>query len=55
MKLRADEEQEVQGLDVTEHGERGYAYQDFMAGSPIFHSTISAEKSLSTSKVGLNA
>jgi len=35
MQVRADEEQEVQGLDITEHGERGYAYQDFMTGSQI--------------------
>jgi Amt family ammonium transporter len=35
MQVRASEEQEVQGLDITEHGERGYAYQDFMTGSPV--------------------
>jgi ammonium transporter, Amt family len=35
MKVRADVEQEVQGLDISEHGERGYAYQDFMTGSQI--------------------
>ena len=35
MEVRANTEQEVQGLDITEHGERGYAYQDFMTGSPI--------------------
>ncbi len=35
MEVRATTEQEVQGLDITEHGERGYAYQDFMTGSPI--------------------
>jgi Amt family ammonium transporter len=35
MDIRATSEQEVQGLDITEHGERGYAYQDFMTGSPI--------------------
>lgn len=35
MSVRATTEQEVQGLDITEHGERGYAYQDFMTGSPI--------------------
>jgi len=39
MKVRADETQEVQGLDITEHGERGYAYQDFMTGSQIAFST----------------
>ena len=35
MEVRTNAEQEVQGLDITEHGERGYAYQDFMTGSPI--------------------
>ncbi len=35
MQVRANSEQEIQGLDITEHGERGYAYQDFMTGSPI--------------------
>ncbi|SMD07319.1 ammonium transporter [Sporomusa malonica] len=35
MQVRANADQEVQGLDITEHGERGYAYQDFMAGSPV--------------------
>lgn len=35
MTLRATPEQEVQGLDISEHGERGYAYQDFAPGSPI--------------------
>ncbi|MDF2572527.1 MAG: ammonium transporter [Sporomusa sp.] len=35
MQIKADEEQQVQGMDVTEHGERGYAYQDLITGSPI--------------------
>lgn len=35
MQVRATTDQEIQGLDITEHGERGYAYQDFMTGSPI--------------------
>ena len=35
MELRADESQELQGLDVTEHGERGYAYQDLVTGSAV--------------------
>jgi Amt family ammonium transporter len=42
MEIRANTEQEVKGLDITEHGERGYAYQDFMAGSPITISSSSA-------------
>lgn len=35
MKLRVDEEAEVQGLDLYEHGERGYAHQDLLSGSPL--------------------
>lgn len=35
MEIRATTDQEIQGLDITEHGERGYAYQDFMTGSPL--------------------
>lgn len=54
MQLRTTPEQELQGLDITEHGERGYAYQDFMAGSPILHPTISAEKA-ATTQVSLNS
>lgn len=36
MKLRVSDDEEVTGLDVSEHGERAYA-QDFVAGSPIAH------------------
>ena len=39
MKVRADASQEVQGMDITEHGERGYAYQDFITGSQIAFAT----------------
>lgn len=39
MQLRADNEQEVQGLDITEHGERGYAYQDFTTGAALSYPT----------------
>lgn len=35
MQVRADDEQQVQGMDITDHGERGYAYQDLMTGSPL--------------------
>ena len=34
MKVRADETEEIAGLDVVEHGERGYA-RALMTGSPI--------------------
>ena len=35
MKIRVDEAQENWGLDLTEHGEQGYANQDLAAGSPV--------------------
>ena len=34
LQVRADESEEVSGLDIVEHGERGYA-QSIMTGSPI--------------------
>lgn len=37
IKLRADENEESAGLDVSDHGERAYAYQELAAGSPISH------------------
>ena len=35
LALRVDETQETQGLDLIEHGERGYASDNMIAGSPI--------------------
>jgi Amt family ammonium transporter len=55
MPLRATPEQEVQGLDITEHGERGYAYQDFAAGSPVAASVPFAIQQAQAAKVGLNS
>ncbi|SEP44808.1 ammonium transporter [Propionispora vibrioides] len=50
LKLRADEAQEIEGLDVTEHGERGYAYQDLVSGSPIgLQASIVSEPAVKTS------
>jgi Amt family ammonium transporter len=43
MKVRADEASELQGLDISEHGERGYAYQDLVAGSPAEYLAISPQ------------
>ena len=34
MPLRAGSEQEIAGMDITEHGEHGYGYQDNLAASP---------------------
>jgi len=42
-KLRVSENDEVSGLDVSEHGERAYA-QDFVAGAPIIHGHELQEK-----------
>jgi len=40
MKVRADETDEEVGLDIAEHGERGYSYQDVSAGSLSFASIL---------------
>jgi len=56
MQLRATPEQEAQGLDITEHGERGYAYQDFLAGSPIAHAEAFAlQQATGATKISLNS
>lgn len=41
--LRADDKEEVVGLDISEHGERGYAYQDLVGGSAIPFAVQSAQ------------
>lgn len=48
MTVRADESQELQGLDVTQHGERAYAYQDLVTGSPAEYLPISAQPAVAT-------
>lgn len=35
MKIRVEDSQEVSGLDLSEHGERGYAYQELVSGTPV--------------------
>ena len=47
MQVRVNETDEEIGLDITEHGERGYSYQDVSAGSSISFATAlqSSEKS----------
>lgn len=40
MKVRADESDEEVGLDIAEHGERGYSYQDVSAGSSISFASL---------------
>ena len=39
--IRVDESQELVGLDISEHGERGYAYQDLISGSPVAYAAPS--------------
>jgi Amt family ammonium transporter len=55
MKLRVDEEAEVQGLDLSEHGERGYAYQDLTSGSPVNLSAFATMDSVSVPSVAHKA
>ena len=55
MQLRSTTEQEIQGLDISEHGERGYAYQDFMAGTPLIHEIIASPAPAGAAKVSLNS
>ncbi|KMO86017.1 ammonia channel protein [Megasphaera cerevisiae DSM 20462] len=51
--MRADKSEEVTGLDITEHGERGYN-QAIMSGSP-FEDTLSAPLNTSTiNDIGMN-
>ncbi|MEN6568342.1 MAG: ammonium transporter [Veillonellales bacterium] len=35
LQIKADPDEEVQGIDLIEHGERGYAHQDIAVGSPL--------------------
>ena len=42
MKIRVEEAQENWGLDITEHGERGYIQQDLATGAPVIHPTPAA-------------
>lgn len=48
MQIKADEEQEVAGMDLTEHGERAYAYQDIVLGSPTVYSGETAMSGIVT-------
>ena len=51
MQVRADEDHEDVGLDISEHGERGYIYQDLSAGSSIsFSNMLQPAEQLATSK-----
>ncbi|EAX48424.1 ammonium transporter [Thermosinus carboxydivorans Nor1] len=55
MQLRASENQEVMGLDLTEHGERGYAYQDLITGSPISYDLPAGKAVAANTSISLNS
>jgi len=55
MPVRASAEEEVLGLDISEHGERGYAYQDLMSGSPVFHEKLAVHHADVIATLKLNA
>lgn len=46
MQIRSEDSHEDVGLDIAEHGERGYAYQDLTAGSPLTFSHVSQSEPL---------
>lgn len=50
MQIRSEESHEDIGLDIAEHGERGYTYQDLTAGSPLAfsHAASQAEATASS-------
>ena len=43
MDLRVSDAQEMQGLDLSEHGERGYSYQDLVTGSPVSFASLESQ------------
>ena len=43
MDLRVSEAQEMQGLDLSEHGERGYSYQDLVTGSTVSFASLESQ------------
>jgi Amt family ammonium transporter len=53
MGVRPNEAEETQGLDITEHGERGYAYQDLVSGSPAIHAISPVAQSAVETKTTL--
>ena len=55
MQVRASAEQEAVGLDISEHGERGYAYQDFITGSPIAHNPLKPKTTADTASLSWNS
>lgn len=48
MDIRVSEAQEMQGLDISEHGERGYSYQDLVTGSPVSFAALEHQSAPAT-------
>ncbi|NLH45976.1 MAG: ammonium transporter [Acholeplasmataceae bacterium] len=56
MPIRSTEDEENSGLDIAEHGEKAYAYQDLITdftGGPAFMSVEAANPEVSNFKVAL--
>ncbi len=56
MPIRSTEDEENSGLDIAEHGEKAYAYQDLITdftGGPAFMSVEAANPEISNFKVAL--
>lgn len=51
MQVRSEETHEDIGLDIAEHGERGYTYQDLTAGSSLAFSHFAEQSELVTSPI----
>jgi Amt family ammonium transporter len=51
MQVRSDESHEDIGLDIAEHGERGYTYQDVTAGSSLSFSHIASQSESLTNPI----
>ena len=54
MKLRATPEDEAAGLDIAEHGERGYVYQDLITGTPLALQLNAAENKIAAADLNLS-
>ena len=50
--IRADESEEITGLDLAEHGERGYTESIFTGVPSFFNDEVSSESTIFSSKFG---
>ena len=53
MKVRADETEEIAGLDIVEHGERGYA-SSMTIGSPLLSAIENSDEMLANTVMRSN-